>query len=172
MNESDPSQIYRWPCLDDIEDIEQYRLGGHHPVNLDDVLSHHYKIVRKPGHGGFATIWLARALKESRYVAVKVLKANGPTEDLKFLTYLRDHGGKFKHPYIVSLQDTFTVRGPNGLHQCLVFDSVGPSVKRFADGQHQLSRLMARNAGRQIAEGVAHLHSTGIGHGGKKSLFP
>ncbi len=171
MMESDtskfkPRQLYRWPYLDDVENVEQYRQGGLHPVSLGDILNTKYKVVHKLGHGGFATVWLARVLEENRYAAVKVLSAKARVEDLEFLTYLRDHGGN--HPNIVSLQDTFKVQGPNGLHQCLVFHSTGPSLKRIADGRHQLSGPMSRNAGRQIAEGLAHLHSTGIYHGGEK----
>lgn len=165
-NPADHPQIYRSPFLDSLEDVEQYRRGGRHPINLGDILSNKYKVIHKLGHGGFATIWLARILQENQYVAIKVLSANAPVEDLKFLTYLRDHGGK--HPNIISLQEAFRVQGPNGLHQCLVFDSVGPSLKQITDGQHRLSKHIALNAARKIAEGLAHLHSTGIGHGGEK----
>jgi serine/threonine-protein kinase SRPK3 len=167
---SEPSQLYRYPSLDDVEDVEQYRRGGLHPIDLDDVLDNRYKIVHKLGHGGFATIWLARVLNEKRYVAIKVLTARGPVEDLKFLTYLQDRGAN--HPSIVCLQDAFMLQGPNGRHQCLVFDSVGPSLNRLSANPHHLSGSMARHAAQQIAEGVSHLHSAGIAHGGKKAVAP
>jgi serine/threonine protein kinase len=153
--------------LDDVEDIEKYRFGGYHPVNLHDILGSRYEVMHKLGHGGFAAIWLARVLKENRYVALKILMADAPNNELKVLTYLRDHGTN--HPNIASLKDTFTIQGPNGLHQCLVLDVAGPSLKRMADGKHQLSGPVAGKAGQQIAEGLAHLHSTGICHGGKIS---
>ena len=72
----------------------------------------------------------------------------------------------------MSLQDVFTIQGPNGTHQCLVLDVVGPRMKQIANGNHELSRVMVRDAARQIAEGVAYLHSIGICHGGKAALFP
>ncbi|OJI82640.1 hypothetical protein ASPTUDRAFT_123786, partial [Aspergillus tubingensis CBS 134.48] len=34
-----------------------------------------YRLVHKLGHGGHSTIWLARDLQNSRYVAVKVIIA-------------------------------------------------------------------------------------------------
>lgn len=169
MVDSDTPQIYRTSCLDDIEDVEKYRPGGYHPVNLYNILDDRYKVVHKLGHGGFATIWLARLLKENRYVALKILVANAFNKDLKFLTYLRNHG--VNHPTIGSAQDTFIIRGPNGLHQCLVFGFLGPSLKRITERQHQLSEFMVRNAARQIAEGLTYLHCTGICHGGKIFLM-
>lgn len=165
---SEPSQLYRFPSLDDVEDVEKYRYGGLHPINLHAVLNKKYEIVHKLGHGGFATIWLARVLNEERYVAIKVLIAKGPVQDLKFLAYLQNRGAN--HPSIVSLQDAFELEGPNGRHQCLVFDSVGPSLSRFSANGHRLSSSMARDTAQQIAEAVSYLHSAGIGHGGKRAV--
>jgi serine/threonine-protein kinase SRPK3 len=163
-------QIYRYPFLDDIEEVERYRPGGFHPVDLDDVLNDKYKIVHKLGHGGSATIWLARILSEERHVAIKILAAaKHPTQELKFPTHLREHGAN--HPNIASLQETFMVEGPNGRHQCLVFKSAGPSLMRLAVSKHQFSEGMARIAAQQLAEGVAFLHSLGIGHGVQQFPF-
>jgi hypothetical protein len=44
MTDSDAPETYRITHLDDIEDIEMYRPGGYHPVNL------HSKVVHKLGH--------------------------------------------------------------------------------------------------------------------------
>lgn len=43
------------------EDLEDYRPGGYHPVNIgDDFNGGRYMIVRKLGWGHFSTVWLAR----------------------------------------------------------------------------------------------------------------
>lgn len=43
------------------EDLEDYRPGGYHPVNIgDDFNEGRYMIVRKLGWGHFSTVWLAR----------------------------------------------------------------------------------------------------------------
>lgn len=129
------------------------------------MLSNRYKVLHKLGHGGMATIWLARDLTENRYVAVKIQLATAPLKEVNFLAHLRDHGEH--HPSIVSLQDAFTIKGPNGLHQCMVFDAAGPSLHRMADGQHQIPAPIARKAGQKLAEGLAHLHAISIVHGGR-----
>lgn len=61
---------YNW--ISGEERLEKYQPGGYHPVMLNDVLHKRYRIVDKIGHGGYATIWLARDEKAQRYVAVKV----------------------------------------------------------------------------------------------------
>lgn len=46
---------------DDEEDLEDYRPGGYHPVNIGDTFnSERYLIVRKLGWGHFSTVWLAK----------------------------------------------------------------------------------------------------------------
>ncbi|KAK4684575.1 serine/threonine-protein kinase SRPK3, partial [Tremellales sp. Uapishka_1] len=46
---------------EDEEDLEDYRPGGYHPVNIgDEFSSGRYLIVRKLGWGHFSTVWLAR----------------------------------------------------------------------------------------------------------------
>lgn len=43
------------------EDLEDYRPGGYHPVNIGDEFNGgRYMIVRKLGWGHFSTVWLAR----------------------------------------------------------------------------------------------------------------
>lgn len=169
MKDYDAPEIYRSTRLDDVEDVEMYALGGYYPVDLQSILNNRFKIIHKLGYGGFATIWLAQDLNKNKNVALKILVANAPSSDATFLTLLQEQGAN--HPNIMSLQDVFTIQGPNGTHQCLVLDVVGPRMKRIANGNHELSRVMVRDAARQIAEGVAYLHSIGICHGGKAALF-
>jgi serine/threonine-protein kinase SRPK3 len=46
---------------EDEEDLEDYRPGGYHPVNIGDEFNlGRYLIVRKLGWGHFSTVWLAR----------------------------------------------------------------------------------------------------------------
>lgn len=43
------------------EPVEDYCVGGFHPVHFGDLLHHgQYKIVRKLGCGAFSTVWLAK----------------------------------------------------------------------------------------------------------------
>ena len=63
--------------MDDGEEIHRYCLGGLHPVHLGDLLdSTGYKVVHKLGHGASSTVWLARDLRERKYVTVKIKESN------------------------------------------------------------------------------------------------
>lgn len=39
---------------------ELYGKGGFHPVLLDDVIAHRYRVLRKLGKGRCSTVWLAK----------------------------------------------------------------------------------------------------------------
>ena len=46
-----PSSV-RYPRVDNIEDLEKYRLGGYHPVSIGDAFAKgRYKVVHKLGFG-------------------------------------------------------------------------------------------------------------------------
>lgn len=51
---------------DAVENVQDYTLGGLHPIHLGDTLNDgRYKILRKLGYGGYSTVWLAQ---DTRYV--------------------------------------------------------------------------------------------------------
>ena len=59
------SQAYR-SRIGSVEDPNNYREGGLHPVKLTDTFTspanQTYKIIHKLGHGSYATVWLASLL--------------------------------------------------------------------------------------------------------------
>jgi serine/threonine-protein kinase SRPK3 len=56
--------IYYTNVIEEVEDIDQYRPGGLHPVRLGDTYKgkRTYKILLKLDYGGFSTVWLASVL--------------------------------------------------------------------------------------------------------------
>jgi hypothetical protein len=51
------------------EDVEDYRPGGLHPIDIGDDCSldgQEYTIVRKLGHGSVSTVWLAALHGENK----------------------------------------------------------------------------------------------------------
>jgi serine/threonine-protein kinase SRPK3 len=55
--------VYRDMVLDFAEDVEQYKLGGFHPLMINQLVGDgRFEIVHKLGSGGIATVWLARDL--------------------------------------------------------------------------------------------------------------
>ncbi|KAF2493387.1 kinase-like protein [Lophium mytilinum] len=152
----------RIPNLDYVEDVSKYRRGGLHPVNLGGVLGHKYKVIHKLGYGGFATVWLARVLGEQGYVAVKIPRADSSNKEITILTHLQSVAN---HLAIANLLDTFTIAGPNGIHNCLVSEAGGPKLGAICRFGKRLPISFVRPAAQQLAACVACLHSAGICHG-------
>lgn len=77
------------------------------------------------------------------------------------------------HPgskYIVRLLDEFLLEGPNGCHQCLVFDLLGPTVNTMVDDAHHFGERLETDiiirVSIQILKAVAFMHKAGYAHGG------
>ncbi|CAO2652308.1 Nn.00g005910.m01.CDS01 [Neocucurbitaria sp. VM-36] len=76
-----------------------------------------------------------------------------------------DHCGR---RHLVTMQDYFQVDGPNGTHDCLVLEILGPSVADLLDAQFCGERLpgnLAKRITKQALLGLCCLHDHGIGHG-------
>jgi len=65
------------------EGIQDYKLGGYHPVYigykfyqliiiLREVIIDRYVVIEKVGWGHFSTVWLAKDFKYNTFVALKV----------------------------------------------------------------------------------------------------
>jgi serine/threonine protein kinase len=78
--------------------------------------------------------------------------------------------------YITQLLGEFEHHGPNGTHQCLVFEPMGPSVNTMVEELPQfkprMRRMkiryppqMAKSILKQSLQGLAFLHENGIAHG-------
>lgn len=165
---------YQAPPVKQVETLN-YKVGGFHPIQLHDQFKKgRYHVIHKLGHGGFATVWLARDNERQRYVALKVLasRLSHKCPEVEILRRLRngsDHNGK---PYVMSMLDHFWIDGSNGKHLCVVSEVGGPSIKQFNDcpgnssGTRRLRASVARKVALQATEGLAYIHSTGIIHGG------
>ncbi|RFN43292.1 serine protein kinase [Fusarium flagelliforme] len=135
--------------------LELYRPGGYHPVHLGDEF--------KDG-------------QNKRYVALKIITSNSDTSrELDILNHL----AKTDSGHITHLLDHFTHTGPNGLHKCLVFEPIGPSVDRMVYEFPQYDRRrnemvarypmkMAKSILKQVLQGLVHMHENGIAHGDLK----
>lgn len=155
------------------EPIDRYQAGGYHPILLGDVFQDgRYKILHKLGWGGFSTVWAARDRKNHTYVALKVsvAKLHGNNREGKVLRTLssqlrsREPGSE----HIMQMLDHFHIQGPNGKHECLVFELVGPSVADVLHGYFnvRLPGTVAIAGAHQAVSGLEYLHRHGIGHGG------
>ena len=68
----------------------------------------------------------------------------------------------------MTITDYFQISGPNGAHECLVLELLGPSVADYLDA-HSMERLpgkLARTIAKQALLGLCFLHERGIAHAG------
>ena len=177
-----------YTCDIDAEPLYRYRRGGYHPVCLGDVLNGgRYKILHKLGWGGYSTVWAARdqrfsvalphgdcetdkRAREGRYVAIKisVSEPEGGNRELEVLRAIRS--GLPDSPHLMQMLDHFECKGPNGSHDCLVLEMLGPSVSDLLERRFCGMRLpgqLAKSVARQALLGLDLLHQHSIAHGGE-----
>ena len=108
----------------------------------------------------------------SRDVAIKFLLSDRDEEgdEGSILRMLND--GPEEYPgkrHIVELLDQFEVSGPNGHHQCLVTEALGPWLGRGF--KHEpLSPGQSWEVARQLVEATQYMHTMNIVHGSKYLL--
>lgn len=174
MSDFDPFDMDFPDIGSDGESLEQYRPGGYHPVNIDDTFrAGRYRVLQKLGWGGFSTVWLIYDSMTSRLAALKVVvSAIGETSnEVRILQRLASTSAKHEgHRHLRKLTDYFLHDGPNGRHQCLVFEVDGisvPSLVLECPGHRRLPGHVAWQISKQITLALDCLHSNGIAHGGE-----
>lgn len=117
------------------EDLKDYAPGGYHTCFIGESYKNNkYTLVRKLGWGHFSTVWLARDNDKQCHVAMKIVRSakhytDTAIDEIKLLdkvtTSDMHHPG---HEHVIQLLDTFTHRGPNGVHVCMVFEVLGENL--------------------------------------------
>ncbi|CAG7935275.1 unnamed protein product [Penicillium salamii] len=116
-------------------------LDEYYPVNIGDVLDSRYQVVGKLGSGRFSTVWLARDLRNRRYVSLKVLTNHEITKEeseiYKEVSRPSEHPGR---NHVRDVLDKFTLPRSTGDHICLVHPPLGMSIDSM-----QLIAMSAKN---------------------------
>lgn len=124
------------------------------------------------GSGAFSTVWLAKDSANTTYVALKVLAADAAkwsgnadsvNDELHVLLRLRDGADETGKDNVVQVLDHFVHTGPNGKHQCIVTELLGPDVGLDID---ILPWSVGRAIIRQVTHAIRYLHRNNIVHGG------
>ena len=162
--------------LEDVEPGEQYRSGSLHPVKLtDEFCNGRYRVTHKLGHGSGCTVWLARDRLVNKNVSLKIQTAWLSERSSETGMLAKIHQNATHHAgctFVQPLLDEFRIHGPNGEHQCLVSDALGPNLKFVKDSSNtRLPISIAKRVTGQLALGLAAIHSCGIVHGGKLYTF-
>ncbi|KAF5009194.1 hypothetical protein FDECE_4559 [Fusarium decemcellulare] len=153
---------------------EAYHPGGYHPVHLGDVVQNRYRIIRKLGWGQFSTVWLAIDTQLDRYVSLKITLAvqnNNASKEVTLYKSRLQPGST----YLVTLYDATSVTGPNGEHDGLIFETMGPSLTTllqkwpdFQIGQPWERRFTKEFTKRSLLDTIRalhFLHERGVVHG-------
>ncbi|KAI0809735.1 kinase-like protein [Xylaria sp. FL0064] len=161
------------------EDLEKYTAGGFHPVNLGDTFrGGRYTVRHKLGYGGFSTVWLAHDQDAPQWVSIKVKSAAASTADLEqdpevsIMRQLESYYAKWAHrgpPPFARLLDCFHHVGPNGTHNCLVMELLGPSLSNVLECYeyrgHTFRPETVLRTSCQLLGALAFLHQAGFAHG-------
>jgi serine/threonine-protein kinase SRPK3 len=103
------------------------------------------------------------------WVALKIVRADLTTtsREIQTLQALAEHG-PLKSKHIIKLLDHFQHDGPNGRHQCLVFELCGPNLQYFHERWYGANSnpKWALPMMKHILEGLAFIHEAGFVHGG------
>src|SRR5438445_5752953 len=129
---------------------------------LRAALADRYTIERELGHGGMATVYLARDARHDRYVALKVLDpelAASVGAD-RFLRQIRVAAG-LTHPHILPLYDSDQAR--EFLYYAMPYVE-GESLRDLLQREHQLPVGEAVRIAREVADALVAAHGRGIVH--------
>jgi len=167
------------------EGIDDYRIGGYHPVHIGEVLQGRYVVIQKLGWGHFSTVWLCKDFKYDTYVAVKVQKSasnymEAAYDEVEILQrvarsvdkpewvesmkeYFKDENREsFTRDdcHVVQLLNSFIYQGPYGNHFCMVFEIMGVNlleiIKRY--DYKGIPMDLCRRMAKQILIGLDYLH--------------
>lgn len=176
------------------EPLWHYAPGGFHPTALGDTFKDgRYVVHRKLGFGGRSTVWLATDEGEQaarrgtsprgqpsrkNFVSIKIKGASasgsGPDSDPEVikLRKLESHyldGPQDRPRTFVRLLDCFVHEGPNGKHNCLVTELLGPALRNVMALYKEMDLVLRPDtilrSSQQLFEAIGFAHQAGLAHG-------
>ena len=128
-------------------------------TRLSAALADRYRIERELGHGGMATVYLARDLRHERDVAIKVLRPElaAALGSERFLAEIRTTAN-LQHPGILSLHDSGSVEE---IPYYVMPYVPGDTLRTLLDRGGPLPLGRALVVLRDIASALAHAHAAG-----------
>ena len=135
---------------------------------LSIALADRYRIERRLGEGGMATVYLAEDLKHDRKVALKVLRPElGVVLGAdRFLQEIRTTA-RLQHPHILPLYDsgnTAAAPGGTGLLYYVMPYVEGETLRSKLDREQQLRIGEAVSIATEVADALQYAHDQGVIH--------
>ncbi|KFX92765.1 hypothetical protein V490_05191 [Pseudogymnoascus sp. VKM F-3557] len=127
---------------------------------------------------GWPEIFKRSVPDQAQWVSIKIKKARASTDEvdndpeIKVMRELekyyaespQDRPRRFVH-----ILDWFHHEGPNGIHNCLVTELLGPSISAILTSCNEMDDFLAPDtilrASRQVLEGIEFAHQAGFVHG-------
>lgn len=113
--------------------------------------------------------------RREQWVSIKITTADSSAQsrELHNLQSLAENSlGDLQFEYIVQLLDHFSHQGPNGTHDCLVFELLGPTVDAVAEDIYQggdvLDPETILKMSQQLLQAIEFMHDVGYVHGGTR----
>jgi len=130
-------------------------------AGLGAAISDRYVIERELGHGGAATVYLARDLRHDREVAIKVLDAHvAPTGAERFLREIRI-AARLTHPHVLGVHDSGESDGR--LYYVMPYVA-GETLRSRLTRDGALPLADALRLTRELADALACAHEHGVVH--------
>ena len=137
--------------------------------HLAAALADRYRIERRLGEGGMATVYLAEDLKHDRKVALKVLRPElGVVLGAdRFLQEIKTTA-RFQHPNILPLYDSGSTASAHGgglgfLYYVMPYVE-GETLREKLDREQQLDIDEAVNIATEVADALQYAHDQGVIH--------
>jgi Tol biopolymer transport system component len=129
---------------------------------LSTALSDCYRIERRLGEGGMATVYLAQDLKHDRKVALKVLKPEiaAVIGGERFINEIKVTAN-LQHPNILALYDSG--KAESFLYYVMPYVE-GESLRQRLDREKQLAVEQAVEIAKSVASALAYAHRKGVVH--------
>jgi eukaryotic-like serine/threonine-protein kinase len=137
--------------------------------DLANGLRGRYAIERELGHGGMATVWLARDLRYDRLVALKVLRPE-LAASLGAERFLREImlAARLQHPHIVSVYDSGEIETAARPGVPILWFTMpyieGETLRERLHREGRLGREEALAVARDVARGLQYAHEHGVIH--------
>src|SRR6266699_626359 len=131
-------------------------------AHFREALRGRYRLERKLGRGGMATVWLAEDLKQHRSVALKVLRPElaSVLAAERFVREIRVTGN-LAHPHIVPLFDSGQADG--FLYYVMPYVP-GKSLRQRLEREKQFSLEEACRITAEVADALDYAHRHGVVH--------
>lgn len=97
----------------------------------------------------------------------------GRNNEIKIYRHLASQSGA--HPgseRVLALLDHFRIQGPNGEHDVLVLQVVGPHLEAMFHEEPTVIQQSIKSLVHQVALGTSFLHHCGVVHAGQSIFFP